>query len=81
MQYQIVGDSAELVALELFDCIRQAEGRAYGIGERRPADREWILATYAECLAIVRHGSHDRSLADHITSTLRAATSAQNPEG
>jgi hypothetical protein len=81
MQYQIYGDSAEAVALELFDCIRQAEGRAYGIGERRPADREWILATYAECLAVVRRGSHDRSPADPVMSTLRAVVPAQNPEG
>ena len=53
------GDSAEIVALALLERVARSEGRQF---DSKPeagmtiADRQWILATYAECLAAVRGG-------------------------
>lgn len=46
---ELVGDSAELVALALLRQIAQLEHKTLGV-----IDRDWILDTYQECLAAVR---------------------------
>ena len=48
MRIEIEGDSEEAIALALLQMIMRAEGREEGTG------REWILATYRRCLAVVR---------------------------
>jgi len=48
MRIEIEGDSEEAIALALLQMIMRAEGREDGAG------REWILATYRRCLAVVR---------------------------
>lgn len=48
VRIQIEGDSEPAVALALLETILRAEEGAEEIG------RDWILATYAECLAVVR---------------------------
>ncbi len=47
-------NSPEEVALKLMHVISSLEGfHLYGHGEK-PANREWVLDTYAECLSAVR---------------------------
>lgn len=46
MSIRIEGDSEPAVALALLQLIMRAEG------EPKP-DRDWILSTYADCLAVV----------------------------
>lgn len=52
----ITGDSAELVALELFEKIVEVEDMSFNKNVPTGtaiADRKWILDTYAECLQAV----------------------------
>lgn len=51
------GDSPEIVALALLERIARSEGRHFDIKPEAGmtvADRKWILATYADCLAAVK---------------------------
>lgn len=56
---ELVGDSPEIVALALLRQIAQAERR---LGTTEGISREWLLDTYAECLAATRgeRGSANR---------------------
>ncbi|MFT8244704.1 hypothetical protein [Roseomonas sp. BN140053] len=45
---EIQGDSEPAVALALLQLIMQAQGEAAA-----SLDRDWILSTYADCLAVV----------------------------
>ena len=48
-------NSPEQVALKLMETISSLEQRElYGHG-KNPADRQWVLDTYRECLLAVRH--------------------------
>jgi hypothetical protein len=51
------GDSPELVALALLERIAHSEGRQFNAKPQdgtTPADRQWILDTYFDCLNAVR---------------------------
>ena len=50
MKIEIEGDSDAAVALALLQLVMKAEDK-----EER-ADREWILSTYSQCLAVVTDG-------------------------
>ena len=48
----------EEVAFKLFQTIAMSEGKkVYGTGGLKPADKEWVLKTYAECLMTVKNPS------------------------
>lgn len=54
----ITGDSKEAVAYGLLLCIASAEEKSRptagaGVFQKGATDKEWILATYRECLAAV----------------------------
>lgn len=54
------GDSSEIVALALLERVARAEGKRFDAHPEEgttTADREWILQTFSECLAVVRGGS------------------------
>lgn len=50
---EIDGDSEEAVAFALLQLVARAEGKTDFSGDIRGVDREWLLDTYAECLATV----------------------------
>jgi len=47
-------NSPEQVALKLVHEISNIEGRELYAHGKKPADRKWLLDTYAECLIAVR---------------------------
>ena len=47
-------NSPEQVALKLVEVVANLESRELYASGKNPADRRWILDTYAECLAAVR---------------------------
>jgi hypothetical protein len=47
-------NSPEEVAFKLMHQVARLEGRAMATDGKSPADRQWLLDTYAECLATVR---------------------------
>ncbi len=52
-----IGDnSPEEVAFKLMHQIARLEGRAMTFDGKTPADRQWLLDTYSECLSAVRGG-------------------------
>jgi len=60
---EIDGDSEEAVAFALLQLVARAEGKADFSGDIRGVDRDWLLDTYAECLAAV-NGERDPRLDD-----------------
>lgn len=48
--------SSEKVALELMQLIARAEGKHFERHSDNPANRNWILSTYAQCRAVVVMG-------------------------
>ena len=54
-------NSPEYIAYKLMRDIAETEGKYFRPSEREPQKaitRQWILETYAECLAVVRGDSH-----------------------
>jgi hypothetical protein len=51
-------NSPEEVALKLFNYIAAVEGRALYIQGDKPADREWILRTYNQCISVVARSAN-----------------------
>lgn len=47
-------ESQEAVALELLKIIAAIEDKCIDERDRQKPDREWILTTYAQCLALTR---------------------------
>ena len=58
-------NSPEEVAYKMMLLIGSAEGlETYGHGDH-PMTREWILRTYAQCLAVVQRGDAQKRLDDY----------------
>lgn len=51
-------NSPEEVAYKLFTHISNVEKRALYPNSDKPADREWILKTYAQCIYTVRNPTY-----------------------
>ena len=51
---ELVGDSPELVSFALLRSIIQLEAQQ---SPQTSFDKDWLLATYAECLSVVRGDS------------------------
>jgi hypothetical protein len=53
-------NSPEEIAFKLLQIIAEAEDRPLNWSEKRkPADREYVLSTYAQCVKVVRNGYHE----------------------
>ncbi|MEQ3629250.1 MAG: hypothetical protein ABNH49_11375 [Hyphomonas sp.] len=55
---KIAENSAEQVAYKLMVDISNVEDRELYSHGKNPADREWILRTYAQCLTAVKQGAY-----------------------
>ncbi|GAA2850098.1 hypothetical protein EDC40_101349 [Aminobacter aminovorans] len=52
-------NSPEHVALHLMEVISRLEKRPLYAGDPNPADRKWVLETYAQCISTVRNGFYN----------------------
>ncbi len=53
-------NSPEQVAFKLMSLVAEVEGRENYAHGAHPMDREWILRTYAQCLAVVHRANGEK---------------------